>query len=277
MNKRIWTELSALEIRSPLKVSGRHCDVGFQQAIVISTRKVYNSRNNMSIARDLYQLQETDLALEANEQSQVKISSQIGESKEVNNARAKLAAEQKHVEELSKTQKSAEWEIDDLTTKIKAIEKKLYDGKIFNPKELGSLQTEAEDFKKKRSGLEDKVLDLMDQTDEARKKVNSINQDVAGLVAQWQNQQKQLNDDLEQLKTRHTDLESKRQSQVSSIDAAALETYRELRKRKGTAVARIEQGTCLGCRITLPNSDLQQAKSGRLVKCSSCGRILYLP
>jgi len=231
----------------------------------------------MSIASDLYQLQEIDLALEANDQSQVKISSQIGESKEVNNARVRLAAEQKHIEELNKAQKSAEWEIDDLTAKIKAIEKKLYDGKIFNPKELGSLQTEAEDFKKKRSGLEDKVLDLMDQTDEARKKVNSINQDVAGLVAQWQNQQKQLNDDLEQLKTRHADLESKRQLQVTSIDAAALETYRELRKRKGTAVARIEQGTCLGCRITLPNSDLQQAKSGRLVKCSSCGRILYLP
>ncbi len=231
----------------------------------------------MSIARDLYQLQETDLALEANEQSQVKISSQIGESKEVNNTRARLVVEQKHVEELSKTQKSAEWEIDDLTAKIKAIEKKLYDGKIFNPKELGSLQTEAEDFKKKRSGLEDKVLDLMDQTDEARKKVNSINQDVAGLVAQWQNQQKQLNDDLEQLKTRHAALENKRQSQLTLIDATALEIYRELRKRKGTAVARIEQGTCLGCRITLPNSDLQQAKSGRLVKCSSCGRILYLP
>jgi len=231
----------------------------------------------MSIARDLFQLQETELALEANEQAQAKISSQLGESQEVNKARAKLAAEQKHIEELGKQQKSAEWEIDDLTTKIKAIEKKLYDGKIFNAKELSNLQTEAEDFKKRRSGFEDKVLDLMEQTEASRKNLDAINREITRLVAQWQSQQKQLAGELEQLKANHAALDSKKQALIPQINANVVETYRELRKRKGTAVARIEQGTCLGCRITLPNSDLQQAKGGGMVKCSSCSRILFLP
>jgi predicted nucleic acid-binding Zn-ribbon protein len=231
----------------------------------------------MSIARDLYQLQEIELALEANEQAQAKISSQLGESQEVLKERAKLATEQKHIEELSKQQRSAEWEIDDLTTKIKAIEKKLYDGKIFNPKELGNLQSEAEDFKKKRSGSEDSVLELMEQTELAHKRLDNINIELAQLVTQWQNQQKQLTGELEQLKANHSTLETQKQELIPQIDANAIETYRELRKRKGTAIARIEQGICLGCRITLPNSDLQQAKSGRLVKCSSCNRILFLP
>ena len=231
----------------------------------------------MSIAKDLYQLQEVELALEANEQAQIKISSQIGESQEVLKAQAKLAAEKKHIEELGKQQKSVEWEIDDLTIKIKTIEKKLYDGKIFNPKELGNLQSEAEDFKKKRSGFEDKVLDLMEQTEQATKKLDSINIELAQMIARWQDQQKQLTAELEQLKANHSTLEAKKQAYLPQIDAGAIEVYRELRKRKGTAIARIEQGICLGCRITLPNSDLQQAKSGRLVKCSSCNRILFLP
>ena len=231
----------------------------------------------MSIAKDLYQLQEVELALEANEQAQIKISSQIGESQEVLKAQAKLAAEKKHIEELGKQQKSVEWEIDDLTIKIKTIEKKLYDGKIFNPKELGNLQSEAEDFKKKRSGFEDKVLDLMEQTEQAAKKLDNINIELAQMIARWQDQQKQLTAELEQLKANHSALEAKKQAYLPQIDAGAIETYRELRKRKGTAIARIEQGICLGCRITLPNSDLQQAKSGRLVKCSSCNRILFLP
>jgi predicted nucleic acid-binding Zn-ribbon protein len=231
----------------------------------------------MSIARDLYQLQETDMALEANEQSQVKISSQIGESQEVSKARIKLTKEQKYVEELNKDQKSAEWEMDDLTSKIKSNEKKLYDGRIFNPKELSSLQADVEDLKKRRSGLEDKVLELMEQSDDSRAKIESLNQDILKMVAQWQNEQKQLGDELTRLKEEHVALESRKQSQTELIESGALETYRELKKRKGTAVARIEQGICLGCRITLPNSDLQQAKSGRLIKCSSCGRILYLP
>jgi hypothetical protein len=58
----------------------------------------------MSIAKDLYQLQEVDLALEANNQAQKRASSQIGESQIVLNARAKLAEEQKKLEELTRQQ-----------------------------------------------------------------------------------------------------------------------------------------------------------------------------
>lgn len=231
----------------------------------------------MSTVRDLYQLQEIELALEANEQAQAKISSQLGESQEVNKAQSKLTTEQKHIEELAKQQKSAEWEIDDLTLKIKAVEKKLYDGKIFNPKELSNLQAEAEDFKKKRSGFEDKVLDLMEQTELTNQNLDKMKIELAKLTEQWQDQQGQLSRDLEQLKSSHTELESKKQSLLPQIENNAVEIYRELRKRKGTAIAKVEQGICQGCRITLPNSDLQQAKSGRMVKCSSCNRILFLP
>ena len=231
-----------------------------------------------TIARQLFQLQELDLALEANEQSQVKTTAQLADNQDVVKARAKLAAEQKRSEELAKQQKTTEWEADDLTAKIKAIEKKLYEGKIFNPKELGSLQADAEDIKKRRSGLEDKVLELMEESDAARAKVATLTTQLARLEADWQSQQKKLAGDMEQLKTAHLDMEGKRQALLAQVEANAMEIYRDLRKRKGgIAVARIEQGTCQGCRITLPNSDLQQAKGGGLVRCSSCGRILYLP
>ena len=230
------------------------------------------------LARQLFQLQELELALEGNEQSQVKIGAQLGESQDVVKARARRDAEKKHIEELAKQQKTTEWEIEDLTVKIKAIEKKLYEGRIFNSKELSSLQTEAEDFKKRRSGLEDKALEVMEQTDAARKALLKMVEEVALLEARWQDQQKQLRGELEQLKANQVDLEGKKQALLVQIEAGAVEIYRDLRKRKGgTAVARIEQGTCKGCRITLPNSDLQQAKGSGLVRCNSCGRILYLP
>ena len=56
----------------------------------------------------------------------------------------------------------------------------------------------------------------------------------------------------------------------------AIEVYQDLKKHKGTAVAKVEQGICHGCRISLPISELQQTRSGSLVRCSSCGRILFL-
>jgi hypothetical protein len=63
----------------------------------------------MSIARDLYQLQEVDTALEANLQGQKRVSGQIGESQVVLKAGAKLAEEQKNLETLSARQKSTDW------------------------------------------------------------------------------------------------------------------------------------------------------------------------
>jgi predicted nucleic acid-binding Zn-ribbon protein len=230
----------------------------------------------MSIAKDLYRLQEVDLALEANTQAQKRVYGQIGESQIVIKSRVKLAEEQKNLENLTAQQKSAEWEIDDLTTKIKDIEKKLYGGKIFNSKELSSLQQETEDIKKWRSALEDKSLGLMDQVELTRKAIVSSKDELAKQEIQWQTQQQQLTAELVQLKAAQTALEDKRKQIAVLIDADTLFTYQELRKRKGLAVAKVEQGICQGCRITLPNTDLQRAKGGGIVRCSSCGRIIFL-
>ena len=230
----------------------------------------------MSIARDLYQLQEVDTALEANLQAQKRVSGQIGESQVVLKAGAKLAEEQKNLETLSARQKSTDWEIDDLTAKIKETEKKLYGGKIFNSKELGSLQQETDDLKKRRSVLEDKSLELMDQLEDTRKAIENSKEELAKLQAEWQAQQKQFVVELMQLKAAQAVHETNRQQISALIDADTLFTYQELRKRKGLAVAKVEQGICQGCRITLPNTDLQRAKGGGVVRCSSCGRIIFL-
>ena len=230
----------------------------------------------MSIARDLYQLQEVDTALEANNQAQKRVSGQIGESPTVLRARTKLAEELKNLETLSARQKSTDWEIDDLTAKIKDTEKKLYGGKIFNSKELSSLQQETDELKKRRSALEDKSLGLMDDLELTQKAVDNSKEELSKMEIQWQAQQKQLAAELEQLKAAQIALENNRQQITSLIDADTLFTYQELRKRKGVAVAKVEQGICQGCRITLPNTDLQRAKGGGVVRCSSCGRIIFL-
>jgi predicted nucleic acid-binding Zn-ribbon protein len=230
----------------------------------------------MSIAKDLFQLQEIDLALEANLQAQKKVSAQIGESPLVAKAREKLAEEQKNLENLSAQQKSTEWEIEDLTGKLKEIDKKLYGGRISNSKELSSLQQESVELKKRRSGFDDKSLGLMDQLEALRKAIATTTDELGKMEILNKEKQKQLIMELLQLKGAQALLETNRKQACSVIDADNLFTYTELRKRKGLAVAKVEQGICKGCRITLPNTDLQRAKQGGLVRCSSCGRIIFL-
>ncbi len=228
----------------------------------------------MGITKQLYQLQEVDLELESTEQAIKQVTGQLGESETVIRARSKLASEQQRREELSRQQQSVEWEIDDLTGKVAKAEEELYSGRIHNPKELTSLQHEADLLKGKRRQLEERALEVMDRTELTAQTISNLEVALKSLEAEWQSQQGQLSTQLGELKTRLSNLKHKRQLIVDEIDPQAVAVYQELKKQKGTAVARVEQGICRGCRITLPITELQRTRTGELVRCSSCGRIL---
>ena len=140
----------------------------------------------MGVAKQLYQLQEVDLELEANEQALSQIASQLGESQTVVRTRAKLTSESQRLEELKRQQHSLEWDIDDLTTKITPAEERLYGGRMSNPKELGSLQHEVEGLKSRRTQLEDKALEIMERVEMAEASVADISSRLKRLEAEWQ-------------------------------------------------------------------------------------------
>lgn len=229
----------------------------------------------MSIARQLYQLQEVDLDLEANEQVLNQIASQLGESETVIETRNKLARERQHLEELIQQQRSLEWEVDGLTTKLTTADEELYSGRIRNPKELTSLQQEIDSLKIRRHKLEDQLLEVMEQVELTTRDVAALNSQLEVVTAEWQNQQQRLHAELERVKAVISSLQEKRKLVAKEIDWQAIETYQELKKQRGTAIARVEQGICYGCRLLIPVTELQRVRSGSLVRCSSCGRILY--
>jgi len=230
----------------------------------------------MSVAKQLYQLQEIDLQLEADEQTLTRLASQLGESQAVASARNRLTLENQRLEELKRQQRSHEWEIDDLTSKITAAEQKLYGGRVGNPKELASLQHEVETLKSKRTRVEDKVLEIMEQIEQAESGVVSLGKELKALESDWQSQQQRLSSEIDELKLDLNDLKHKRGTQLASIDPQAIELYDRIKKQKGTAVAKVEQGICQGCRISLSATQLQQVRTGGLMQCSNCGRILFL-
>ena len=230
----------------------------------------------MSVANQLYQLQKLDLELESNEQALEQIVSQLGESETVVRVQNKLTLEHQRLEELRHQQHSAEWEIDGLSNKTSVAEEKLYGGRIGNPKELANLEHEVETLKARRNQVEDKALAIMEQVEVAAASVASKSSELKALEAEWRNQQRELSAGMEQLKTILSELNYKRQLLLAKIDPQAVELYNELKKQKRAAMAEVEQGICCGCRISLPITDLQRVRSDSLVRCSSCGRILFL-
>jgi predicted nucleic acid-binding Zn-ribbon protein len=231
----------------------------------------------MSITKQLYQLQELELQIEAKEKAVQRMTAELGESQALLRARITLAERRKRLEDLLTEQRSLEWEIEDITGKVNGFEKDLYSGRIKIPKELTSLQQEVGALKAKRTVLEDKALVVMEEADKTRQEVSRLVADLDTVENECRSQQDALKTQIDSEKRSLVDLTGKQQALAREIDGPTLQLYRTLRQQKGSAVARVEQGICRGCRISLPVQELQSVRSGTLVQCSSCGRILYLP
>jgi predicted nucleic acid-binding Zn-ribbon protein len=230
----------------------------------------------MTLAKTLYDLQQIDLNIQKEQDTLDDINRQLGESEALSQAKAELLAEQKHLAETEKQQRDVEWEAEDQRSGIKQLNDKLYGGKSKNPKELVSLEKELEIFKAKLRQKEDDLLDLMAEIEAAQEKIKINSERLSNLEEEWQREQKDLEQRQAKVKSRLSDLNRKRQTLSSNIARQTLELYEGIRSRKGQAVVKIEQGRCQGCRLNLAVNELQRARAGELIQCSSCGRILCL-
>jgi predicted nucleic acid-binding Zn-ribbon protein len=230
----------------------------------------------MAVTRQLFQLQELDIDIEQKEQTLALKTDQLGKREVLDNAQKKLDSEKQHLEELRHRHRDAEGEVDDLLAKIAAIEQQLYGGKISNPKELTALQHEANTLKGMNEELENKTLEIIDELETTEQKVGSLTEGYQKLEEEWQRQQQQLTNEIARLEKDLTDLREKRQKLTSQIESATVELYEKIRQQKKQAVAKVEQGICRACRISLSASVLQKARSGQPVQCGTCGRILFI-
>ena len=231
----------------------------------------------MNKAKQLYELQELDLELEAKRQKLAQVEAGIGESGALLDARAALAQAEGRVKELAQQMKGVDADVQDVRSKAKVTVDKLYGGTVKNPKELVSLKEQVESYNKKITGLEDQTLGMMTEMDALEKEVATKRQQLAVVAEGWANDQQSLLKQKDELIAMIAGIEPKRSEMASNIDKASLSLYETLRKRRqGRGVSKVEQGMCQGCRIHLPVNKLQQLRTGHnLVQCS-CERVLYL-
>jgi len=232
----------------------------------------------MNNIRQLYELQEVDLEIDQTKQSLENVKSQIGEDDELQEANILLDAARKRLADLEQQQHSYEREIEDISSKIAKEEKKLYEGTGKNPKELLDLQKEVDLIKDRRRAKEDELLGIMERVDAEHQDVNQKSIKLQELEKQWKGRQRELTSEQKSLEADLESLHTSRKTIAQQIDGDTIRTYEHLRLIKnGRAVAKIEQGRCMGCRMSLPISDQQKARSGKeLATCSNCGRILHI-
>jgi predicted nucleic acid-binding Zn-ribbon protein len=190
-----------------------------------------------------------------------------------------LAPIREQRKELARAQQAIEDEIALLAEKRAAVDKAMYSNT--NPKELQAMQEELDSFDRRRSTLEDRVLEHMVEAEpldeaiaagEARR--GEVDDDAVALLARLAEAETGIDAELAALEDRRAPL-------AAAVGDALLARYEKLRTRlKGVGVAKLTGNKCEGCHLTLPAAEAEavrrQAREERIAECPECDRLLVV-
>lgn len=234
----------------------------------------------MTLIADLYALQEIDSHIDQDEVALESLRAPAEENEALDEARLERAEHEAGLPELESRLRDLELQSAGLKAKADPVERKLYDGSITNPKELGDLQMDLDQINRHRQSLEDELLSVLEQIEAKRAAIAAIERRIEEMESQSAAELAGNQADETRLEGELVGLRDRRGSTAGRIPGQTLAAYDRLRRRRrGVAVVRVERGTCLGCRLTVPTVVLQRARSGtnpNPVQCPSCERMLYV-
>jgi predicted nucleic acid-binding Zn-ribbon protein len=182
--------------------------------------------------------------------------------------RAALAANQKE-------RKRLDGEIQIFEAKITKLRDQMLGAK--NNEQYRAFQNEIDFAAKEIRGCEDKILDLMTESESLDKSVKSaeaaLKEERQIVDADKARAEKRTAED----RKRVAELLAQRRNDAASMSPSSLATYERIRKaRGGIAVSEAVDSRCTQCRITLRPQFMQELKRGEAIRtCETCGRILY--
>ncbi|CAB4324224.1 MAG: hypothetical protein F2520_09845 [Actinobacteria bacterium] len=180
--------------------------------------------------------------------------------------------------DLQRDQRRLEDEIATVSAKITSVDSQLYGGSMTSPKEAQALQADLESLNRRRSTLEDQVLELMEQIEPLDELLGAGEDSVAEIEAEAERVRITLAEHAEELDAEAAKVAAAREPLVVGVDADLLVEYERLRPlHGGVAVARLTGSTCLGCHISLAAAEVDQLRrqpADAIVHCPDCGCLL---
>jgi predicted nucleic acid-binding Zn-ribbon protein len=182
------------------------------------------------------------------------------------------------LDELGRDQTRFENEIDSLSQKEAAENRRMYDGSIVNTKELEALQHELANLKKRRSDREDELLALMEQREEREQRAAEAEAKATDLRSSLEATSDAADEELGGVETDLERRTAERAELTPPVDPELLELYEDLRKqKKGVAAVALTDGVCQGCHEKLSAMEVDKIKKTEGVRrCPYCRRILVL-
>ena len=235
----------------------------------------------MDPARPLLDIQEHDTAidrlmvrkraLEAGDDATVALG-------EANEAERTLGELRLRLDELSRDQLRFEHEIDSMSQKTAAEERRLYDGSVANARELESIRHEVDNLKKRKGDREDELLGLMQVREDVEGNEREAVARSDALRSRVADVEGEAADALRRVDAELAERAQARGTLAATVDPDLLELYDDLRRqKKGVGAVALVDGVCQGCHEQLSAVERDRLKRTEGPKrCEHCRRILVI-
>lgn len=193
----------------------------------------------------------------------------------------KLAAAQRQLEAVKLKAKEIEVERKKLEIEAQAKRDTIakYQTQKFQTRkneEFQALNNEITRYEGEIRGIEDRELELMENTETAKGVIATTEKETTAVKAQVERQLADIAAKTDALAGQLRELETERAELATGVDEDLLDTFNRLFTNKSEAVVALEHDVCTGCHMKITTQTAVRVKGGReIVHCEQCGRILY--
>lgn len=224
----------------------------------------------------LVELQKIDSYLKEVGKDQEELPQRLAEmDRELARAATSLKKLQEKLQEVQKTRRDREGEVDAEEEQIKKLAAK--STLVKTNKEYQALLKEIDQAKKTNWAREDEILNLLTKIEELEEEIHEQEELLKRKEQEIERRKAEFKTRLEKLEAGAAQKQERRQTILSQVEPALMRRYQFIANKLGVAVVPVRGTACQGCHMQLSPQTIVDLKSDQeLVTCPSCHRILHL-
>jgi predicted nucleic acid-binding Zn-ribbon protein len=122
---------------------------------------------------------------------------------------------------------------------------------------------------------EDKILELMVNSEAREKDVKAAELELKEETAEIEKEKAVARERTVEDEKQLTEWNAKRHKARAAVPSDLLQHYDRVTKHRGSGIAEARDQKCMGCQVMLRPQTFNEVRTGQIVKCDSCQRILY--
>jgi uncharacterized protein len=180
-----------------------------------------------------------------------------------------------HMKEMANRKRTLEGQVDLIRTKLSRLKDQLMTVKT--NKEYTAMLHEIQIAEEHVRSEEDKILDVMEETEGKEKDLKDAEQAMLDRSAELQEIIRKTNESAPLLEAELARLRDQKTQMESHVGADLLARYRRLAEaRKGVALAEAKDELCSACHVRIrPQMYAELLRTENIHSCDSCSRILF--